>query len=70
MSNPEHTTPVSNLQDDDMQAVPHALVRAAQRAREIAARTGTPLIVSRAGQVVECPMTDRNLEQAGTDGSG
>jgi hypothetical protein len=70
MSNPEHPTPVSNLPDDDMQAVPRALVRAAQQAREIAARTGTPLIVNRAGRVVECPMTDWDLEQAGTDGSG
>lgn len=31
--------------DADMQAVPKALTRAAQRAREIAERTGTELVV-------------------------
>jgi hypothetical protein len=35
---------VSQLPDADMQAVPRALTRAAQRAREIAERTGTRLI--------------------------
>ena len=34
--------PVSKLPDADMQAVPAALARAAQRARELAARTGSP----------------------------
>jgi hypothetical protein len=45
--------PVSKLPDADMQAVPAALYRSAQRAREIAVRTGTPLIVYRDGKVVE-----------------
>jgi hypothetical protein len=45
--------PVSYLKDADMRAAPAALVRAAQRAREIAARTGTPLIVAQNGKVVE-----------------
>ena len=36
---------VSHLPDADMQAVPKALTRAAQRAREIAERTGTELVV-------------------------
>jgi hypothetical protein len=44
---------VSNLADSDMQAVPAALARAALRARELAARTGTPLVVSRDGQLIE-----------------
>lgn len=44
---------VSRLEDTDMQAAPTALARAAQRAREIAARTGTPLIVVRDGKLVE-----------------
>jgi len=44
---------VSHLADADMQAVPAALARAAQRARELAVRTGTPLIVVRDGQLVE-----------------
>lgn len=69
MSKPEHPTPVSNLPDDDMQATPRALVRAAQRAREIAAQTGTPLIVNRAGRVVECPVTERDQAASGMEGS-
>lgn len=48
-----HPSPVSLLKDADMRAAPAALVRAAQRAREIAARTGTPLIVMRDGKVIE-----------------
>ncbi|MDO9448991.1 MAG: hypothetical protein Q7J21_00790 [Rugosibacter sp.] len=47
------TPPVSQLKDADMRAAPAALVRAAQRAREIAARTGTPLILAQHGKVVE-----------------
>lgn len=45
--------PVSRLKDADMRAAPAALMRAAQRAREIALRTGTPLIVMLDGKVVE-----------------
>jgi hypothetical protein len=44
---------VSRLADADMQAVPAALARAAQSARELAARTGTPLVVSRDGKLTE-----------------
>jgi len=44
---------VSRLRDADMRAAPAALIRAAQRAREIAIRTGTPLIVMLDGKVVE-----------------
>jgi hypothetical protein len=47
------TQAVSRLADADMQAVPAALARAAQRAREIAAKTGTPLILTRDGKLVE-----------------
>lgn len=43
----------SNLPDADMQAAPAALARAALRAREIAARTGTPLVTSKDGKVIE-----------------
>lgn len=45
--------PVSRLADADMQAVPAALARAALRAREIAASTGTPLIVTKDGKLIE-----------------
>ena len=44
---------VSRLPDADMQATPAALARAAKSARELAARTGTPLIVVRDGKLVE-----------------
>lgn len=45
--------PVSRLADPVMQAAPAALVRAAQRAREIARQTGTPLVIVRDGRLVE-----------------
>lgn len=48
---------VSRLADPDMQAVPATLVRAAQRARETAMRTGTPLIVIRDGKLIEATVT-------------
>lgn len=43
----------SNLPDADMQAAPRALLRAARFAREVARRTGTPLVIVRDGVVVE-----------------
>ncbi len=43
----------SQLPDADMQAVPRALLRAAKRAREIARRTKTPLVIVRDGKLVE-----------------
>lgn len=53
MSTAEPAVPVSRLPDADMQAAPAALVRAARRARELAARSGTSLVVSENGRVVE-----------------
>jgi adenine/guanine phosphoribosyltransferase-like PRPP-binding protein len=53
MSTVLDTPIVSGLADADMQAVPAALARAAQSARELAARTGTPLVVARDGKLVE-----------------
>lgn len=43
----------SKLPDADMQAAPKALLRAARRAREIAQRTGTSLVIVRDGKLVE-----------------
>ena len=43
----------SHLKDADMQAAPAALARAARRARELAAQTGTPLVVVKAGKLVQ-----------------
>ncbi|MFO1421100.1 MAG: hypothetical protein U1F59_09280 [Candidatus Competibacteraceae bacterium] len=49
---------VSRLPDADMQAAPKALLRAAQRAREIAKQTHTPLVVVRDGVLIEEVVTD------------
>jgi F420-dependent methylenetetrahydromethanopterin dehydrogenase len=50
----------SRLDDPVMQAAPRALLRAAQRAREIARQTGTPLVIVRDGVQVEEPVSDEN----------
>lgn len=43
----------STLDNPDMQAAPQALLRAARRAREIARRTGTRLVVVHRGVLRE-----------------
>ena len=53
MSAVPHTPIVSRLADADMQAVPAALARAAQSARELAASTSTPLVVVRDDRLIE-----------------
>jgi len=49
--------PVSTLPDADMQAAPKALLRAAQRARDIARQTNTRLVLVRDGVLVEEPVS-------------
>ena len=44
---------VSKSTDADMQAAPIALMRAAQRARELARQTGTKLVVVHHGKLME-----------------
>jgi hypothetical protein len=44
-----------DLPDADMQSAPRALLRAAQRAREVARATRTPLVVVVDGVLVEVP---------------
>lgn len=59
---------VSKLPDADMQAVPRALLRAAQRAREVARQTDTPLVLMRDGVLVEelvSAAVPRHVAQAG-----
>lgn len=56
---------VSNLPDADMQAAPKALLRAAQRAREIARQTNTPLVLIRDGVLVEEFVTDASIIRQG-----
>jgi hypothetical protein len=36
--------PVSHLKDPDMQKAPQALLRAAEKARQLAEQTGTPFV--------------------------
>jgi F420-dependent methylenetetrahydromethanopterin dehydrogenase len=48
----------SSLPDPVMQAAPRALLRAAQRAREIARQTGTPLVIVRDGVLVYEDVSD------------
>ena len=49
---------VSTLSDTDMQAAPKAMLRAAQRARDVARQTNTPLVPIRDGVRVEEYVTD------------
>jgi hypothetical protein len=46
---------LSDSRDPDMQSAPKALLRAAQRAREVARETRTPLVVVIDGVLVEVP---------------
>ncbi len=50
--------PVSKLSDDDMQAAPAALMRAARAAREVARSTGTSIVIVRDGILVEESVDD------------
>ena len=53
----------SKLPDADMRAVPKALLRAARRAREIARRTGTAVVVMREGKLIEAQVTDAGVDE-------
>lgn len=53
----------SQLPDADMQAAPRALLRAARRAREVARRTNTAIVIVRDGRLVEeYPADDLELQ--------
>lgn len=41
--------PVSHLEDSSLKNAPQALMRAAEKARQLAEQTGTPLIVRQHG---------------------
>lgn len=57
----------SKLPNADMQAAPRALLRAARRAREVALRTDTAIVIVRDGRVVEERISEDDLNQfAGT----
>jgi hypothetical protein len=53
----------SKLDNPDMQAAPQALLRAARRAREIARKTGTPLVIVRDGVLIEIDPDDPRLDE-------
>ncbi|OGS96681.1 MAG: hypothetical protein A3H31_07970 [Gallionellales bacterium RIFCSPLOWO2_02_FULL_57_47] len=42
---------VSHLKDADLQKVPQALMRAAEKARQLAEQTGTPFVVRKSAAV-------------------
>jgi hypothetical protein len=52
----------SKLPDTDMQAAPRAMLRAARRAREIARRTNTAIVIVRDGKLVEEKVEDLEPE--------
>ena len=54
----------SKLPNADMQAAPRALLRAARRAREIARRTNTAIVIVRDGILVEETVTEMGHESA------
>ena len=62
----------STLDNADMQAAPQALLRAARRAREIARRTGTRLIVIHHGALTaldpDSPELDSPAEESDQGG--
>ena len=53
MSEERHHDLQSKLPNADMQGAPAALLRAAQRAREIARQTNTAIVIVRDGVLVE-----------------
>ena len=57
-------TLTSTLPDADMQAAPAALLRAAQRARELARMTNTAVVVMRNGELVEEREAQTSVELA------
>ncbi len=44
---------VSHLKDPDLKKVPQALMRAAEKARQLAAQTGTPFVSRKPGADVK-----------------
>ena len=58
--------PIEEAKDRDLRLSQAALQRAAQRARELAAATGTALVVSRNG-VIEYLTPNAPENQSGTD---
>jgi hypothetical protein len=63
-------TPVSHIDDSDMQAAPVALVRAADRARRLAEQTGTRFVVRASSALLDkrlCPTIGTESDNEGSD---
>jgi len=56
------TTTKKIIQDPDLARVEAALIRAGARAREIARRTGTPLVIYKNGRVVRQPVEEESFQ--------
>jgi hypothetical protein len=56
------TTTKKTIQDPDLAKVEAALQRAGIRAREIARRTGTPLVIYKNGRVVRQPVEEETFQ--------
>jgi len=56
-----NTQPLNQAKDEDARQVEIALHRAAQKARQLAAQTDTPLVVVRDGQLLQERLTRADL---------
>lgn len=56
-----NTQPLNQAKDEDARQVEIALRRAAQKARQLAAQTDTPLVVVRDGQLLQERLTGADL---------
>ncbi len=62
-------TPVSRLDDPDMQAAPVALMRASERARRLAEQTGTRFVVRPPVTVLHDGLDSTNAAEPDSEGS-
>jgi len=53
---------IEQSKDSDMAGSIHALRRAAKRARQVAAQTGTSLVVRHGEQIDRVPVTDQDAK--------
>jgi hypothetical protein len=58
------TTTKKIIQDPDLARVEAALIRAGARAREIASRTGTPLVIYKNGRIIMQPVEDEMPQES------
>jgi hypothetical protein len=61
-------TPVSHINDPDMQAAPVALMRAAERARRLAEQTGTRFVARTSGALLHDRLGRATATGPGSEG--